>query len=163
MKRCSTCARTTSTGAPPTSAGSPATATSRAELSGYLALLERDRQAQGEHLLHRSDRHPCADARGRGAGEEDVARRAAPAWQRRRADQSGSLAMVLRGGRRQPLPDRRYLVADRNRRHPDLAAGRCDGPHAGLGHPALLRRAAGAGQCRWRDPGRPDRGQPDHP
>ncbi|KAG1249182.1 hypothetical protein G6F66_015470 [Rhizopus arrhizus] len=23
--------------------------------------------------------------------------------------------------------------------------------------------AAGAGQCRWRDPGRPDRGQPDHP
>ncbi len=42
----------------------------RAELSGHLALLERDRQAQGEHFLHRPDRDPCADARRR-AGEED--------------------------------------------------------------------------------------------
>ena len=40
----------------------------------------------------------------------------------RRADQSGSLAVVLQRGRRGALPDRRYLVADRDRRHPDHAA-----------------------------------------
>ncbi len=50
---------------------------------------------------------------------------AAPARQRRRADQSGGLAVVPPRGRRAALPDRRYLVADRNRRHPDQpAAGR---------------------------------------
>ena len=46
----------------------------------------------------------------------------APARHRRRADQSGSLAVVLPRGRRGPLPDRRHLVADRDRRHPDHAA-----------------------------------------
>ena len=30
-------------------------------------------QAQGQHLLHRADRDPRADARRRGAGEEDLA------------------------------------------------------------------------------------------
>ena len=34
-------------------------------------LLAGGRQAQGQHLLHRADRHPRADARRRGAGEED--------------------------------------------------------------------------------------------
>ena len=57
--------------------------------------------------------------RRRRAGEEDLPRELAPARLGRRADQSGSLAMVLPGRRRRPLPDRRYLVADRNRRHPD--------------------------------------------
>jgi acetyl-CoA synthetase len=47
-----------------------------------------------------------------------------------------------------PLPDRRYLVADRNRRHSDHAAARRDGPEARLGHPAVLRRSAGTGRCR---------------
>jgi acetyl-CoA synthetase len=37
---------------------------------GLLALLGGHRQAQGEHLLHRADRDPRADARGRRAGEE---------------------------------------------------------------------------------------------
>jgi acetyl-CoA synthetase len=36
-----------------------------------LALLGGDRQAQGQHLLHRADRDPRADGRGRRAGEED--------------------------------------------------------------------------------------------
>jgi acetyl-CoA synthetase len=34
-------------------------------------LLAGRRQAQGQHLLHRADRHPRPDARGRGAGQED--------------------------------------------------------------------------------------------
>jgi acetyl-CoA synthetase len=49
----------------------------------------------------------------------------------RRADQSGSLDVVLRQRRRRPLPDRRHLLADRDRR-----------PHD---HPAAGRHAAGAG------------------
>ena len=44
----------------------------------------------------------------------------------RRADQSGSLAVVSPRRRRRPLPDRRHLVADRDRRHPDHAAARRD-------------------------------------
>jgi acetyl-CoA synthetase len=41
----------------------------RADLSGQLPLLARDRQAQGRHLLHRADRHPRPDARRGGAVE----------------------------------------------------------------------------------------------
>ena len=111
------------------------------ELSVELPLLGGDRQAQGQHLLHRADRDPRADAGGRGAGEEDLAQVAAPARQRRRADQSGSLGVVLPRGRRQPLPDRRYLVADRDRRHSDHAAARRDAAQARLGDAAVLRRA----------------------
>ena len=105
-----------------------------------VALLGGDRQAQGQHLLHRADRDPRADAGGRRAGEEDLAQVAAPARQRRRADQSGSLGVVLPRGRRQPLPDRRHLVADRDRRHPDHAAARRDRAEARLGDAAVLRR-----------------------
>ena len=66
----------------------------RAELSGQFAVLERGRQAQGQHLLHRADRDPRADAGRRRAGEEDLAQIAAPARFGRRADQSGSVGMV---------------------------------------------------------------------
>ena len=59
-----------------------------------------DRQAQGQHLLHRADRHPRPDARGRGAGEEGVAQEPAPAGLGRRADQSRGVAVVLPRGRR---------------------------------------------------------------
>ncbi len=41
--------------------------------------------------------------------------------------------MVLPRRRRQPLPDRRHLVADRDRRYPDHAAARSDALEAGLG------------------------------
>ena len=91
-----------------------------------LALLGGDRQAQGQHLLHRADRDPRADAGRRGAGEEDLAQIAAAARLGRRADQSGSLGVVSPRRRRRPLPDRRHLVADRDRRHPDHAAARRD-------------------------------------
>ena len=76
------------------------------------------------------------------AGEEDLAQIAAPARLGRRADQSGSVGVVLSRGRRRPLPDRRHLVADRDRRHSDHAAARRDQTQARLGDAAVLRRAA---------------------
>ena len=89
-----------------------------------LALLGGDRQAQGQHLLHRADRDPRADAGRRRAGEEDLAQLAAAARLGRRADQSRGLGVVSPRRRRRPLPDRRHLVADRDRRHPHHAAAR---------------------------------------
>jgi acetyl-CoA synthetase len=71
----------------------------RAELSGQLALLAGDRQAQGQHLLHRADCDPRPDAGRRGAGEEDLAQVAEAARLGRRADQPGSLGMVSPRGR----------------------------------------------------------------
>src|SRR3546814_3275736 len=50
-------------------------------------------------LLHRADRDPRADARGRRPGEENLAQVAAAAGQRRRTDQPRSLALVRRRGR----------------------------------------------------------------
>ena len=49
--------------------------------------------------------------------------------------------MVSPRRRRRPLPDRRHLVADRDRRHPDQSAARRDRPEARLGDAAVLRRA----------------------
>ena len=57
----------------------------------------------------------------------------APAGHGRRADQSRSLDVVPRDDRRRPLSDRRYVVADRNRRHHDLADAGRDRHQAGLG------------------------------
>ena len=64
----------------------------------------------------------------------------------RRADQPRGLEVVPPRRRRRPLPDRRHLVADRDRRHPDHAAARRHRPQARLGDAAVLRRAAGAGR-----------------
>ena len=72
----------------------------------------------------------------------------------RRADQSGSLGMVSPRGRRRALPDRRHLVADRDRRHPDHAAARRDQTEAGFGDAAVLRRGAGNRRCRRQGAGR---------
>ena len=60
---------------------------------------------------------------------EDYVRRDQPALAAdprhgRRADQPRSVAVVLRRRRRAALPGRRYLVADRDRRHSDHAAAR---------------------------------------
>ena len=46
------------------------------------------------------------------------------------------------------LPDRRHLVADRDRRHPDHAAARRHQAEARLGDQAVLRRPAGHGRRR---------------
>ena len=106
-------------------------------------LLGGHRQAQGQHLLHRPDRDPLADGRGRGAGEEDEPQVAAPAGLGRRADQSRGVGVVPPGRRRGPLPDRRHLVADRDGRHPHHAAARRDKAEARLGDAAVLRRHPG--------------------
>ena len=53
------------------------------------------RAPQGQHLLHRPDRDPRADARGRGPGEGARPLEPAPARHGRRADQPGGLALVL--------------------------------------------------------------------
>ncbi len=95
----------------------------RAELSDHVAILGGLRQAQRQHVLHRADRDPRADAGRRRPGKEGLARFAASARQRRRADQPGGLGVVSSRGRRRPLPDRRYLVADRDRR--DSRSRRC--------------------------------------
>ena len=113
------------------------------ELSDDEPVLGGDRQAQGQYLLHRADRDPLADGRGRRAGEEDQPRLTAPARFGRRTDQPGGLGVVSPRRRRSPLPDRRHLVADRDRRHPDHAAARRDQAEAGLGDAAVLRRRAG--------------------
>ena len=111
-----------------------------------VAHLGGGRQAQGQHHLHRADRAARADGRRRRPRQEDLARLAQAARHGRRADQPGSLGVVLEGRRRGPLPDRRHLVADRDRRHHDHAAARRHRPQGRLGDAALLRRQAGAGR-----------------
>ena len=80
---------------------------------------------------------------GDGPVTENLARVAAASRLGRRADQSGSMGVVSPRGRRRPLPDRRHLVADRNRRHPDHAAAGRDAAQARLGDAAVLRLQAG--------------------
>ena len=65
----------------------------------------------------------------------------APPRHGRRADQSGSLDVVPREGRRRPLPDRRHLVADRDRRPHDHAAAGRDADGARLLHAAAARES----------------------
>ena len=73
------------------------------------------------------------------------ARLAPPARHRRRAHQPRSVDVVSREDRPQPLPHRRHLVADRNRRHHDRAHPRRRAHQARLGHASLLRHPAGSG------------------
>ncbi len=108
-----------------------------------VALVAGVRQAQGQHLLHRPDRHPRPDARGRRPGEARVAQDRAPSRHGGRADQSGGVALVLQRGGRGALPHRRHVVADRDRRDPDLAAAGRDAVEARVGHPSAVRREAG--------------------
>ena len=73
----------------------------------FSPLLGHGRAPQGQYLLHRADRDPRADARGRGAGEEARPLLAPPARHRRRADQSRGVALVLAvvGDERCPVVD----------------------------------------------------------
>ena len=64
----------------------------------------------------------------------------APARHGRRADQSRGVDVVSRRHRRRTLPDRRHLVADRDRRDHDHAAARRDADQARLGDAAVARR-----------------------
>ena len=77
---------------------------------------------------------------------------AAPAGHGRRADQPQGLALVPQGDRRRTLPDRRHLVADRDRPDHDLAPAGDRRDQAGVGDAAAagdrggrLRRRRRAG------------------
>ena len=87
---------------------------------------------------------------GEGPVQQDLAPFAAHPRQRRRADQSRGMAVVRPRRGRTSLPDRRYLVADRDRRHPDLAAARCHADQARFRDAPAARRAAD--HRRWRRP-----------
>ena len=89
-------------------------------------LLGDHREVPGHHLLHRADGDPRLHQVGRPVAEQARPVEPAAARHRRRADQSRSVDVVSRGHRRGTLPDRRYLVADRNRRDHDRAAARRD-------------------------------------
>ena len=58
----------------------------------------------------------------------------------------GGLDVVPREDRRRALPDRRYLVADRDRRHHDEPAARRHGPEARQLHQALARHRSRSGR-----------------
>ncbi len=129
-----------------------------------LAVLERGGQAPGQHLLYRTHRHSRADARGRRSRQGGVAQEPEAARHRRRAHQSGSLGMVLPGRGRRPMPRGGHLVANGNRWNSDHPPARRHAAQAGLRHPAVLRRRAGAGrQRRTRARGRGHRQPGDHP
>ena len=74
----------------------------------------------------------------------------APAGHGRRADQSGSLDVVSRAHRPQPLPHRGYLVADRDRHDHDRAAAGRHAHEAGLGDAAVPGRCCRRGDARRR-------------
>ena len=74
--------------------------------------------------LHRADRHPRVHEVGRRIPRKHDLSQPASARLRWRADQSRSVDVVSRAHRRQPLPHRRHVVADGNRRDRDLAAAR---------------------------------------
>ena len=96
----------------------------RARPPGPGSLLVDHRAAQGHDLLHGADGDPRLHALGRRVPEEARPVVAAPARHRRRADQPRGVDVVPRGHRRRALPDRRHLVADRDRRDHDDAAAR---------------------------------------
>ena len=97
-----------------------------------------------DRVLHGADRDPLADQGRRRPAEEIRPVQPAAARHRRRADQSRSVDVVPHHGRRRPLPDRRYLVADRDRRAHDHAAAGRDADQTGFVHHA----AAGNHRCR---------------
>jgi acetyl-CoA synthetase len=112
------------------------------QLSERVAVLGGRRQAQGQHLLHRADGDPGTDARRRRPGEADQPREPAHPGFRRGADQSGGVAVVPPRRRRRPLPGRRHVVADGDRRRDDHAAAGRDRGQTRIGDQAVLRREA---------------------
>ena len=90
-------------------------------LAGPQPLVGDHRALRRDDPLHGADGDPRPHEMGspvRGAARSLLA--AAPGYGRR-ADQPRGLDLVPRAHRRRPLPDRRHLVADRDRRHHDLA------------------------------------------
>ena len=84
-------------------------------------------------VLHRADRDPLAHQGRRRPAEEVRPLVAAHPRHGRRADQPRSVDVVPRDRGRRPLPDRRHLVADGDRRPHDHAAAGRDADQARLG------------------------------
>ena len=87
-------------------------------------LVGRLRALRRNGLLHGAHGHPGLHEVGGRTPAEARPERTAAARDGRRADQPEGLALVLEGDRRRALPDRRHVVADRDRQHHDLAASR---------------------------------------
>ena len=99
-----------------------------------------DRRALRRHdPLHGADGDPHGDQVGRRASAPLRPGLAAPARLGGRADQPEGLALVPPRHRRRPLPDRRHLVADRDRRDHDHAAAGDHRDQARVGDPAVPR------------------------
>ena len=79
-----------------------------------------------------------------------------------RTDQSRGVDVVPPQHRTGKVPHRRYLVADRDRRHPDHPAAGSDADQARLGHQAVLRNRAGHLQGGWKRGGGERRRIPGH-
>ena len=114
------------------------------ELAGQGSLLAHHRKIRRQHLLHRADRDPRLHELGRRNGRRSTILQLALARHRRRTDQSRSLDVVSPVHRRRALPDRGYLVADRDRvimitPLPGITN------QTGFGHPAVSRHR---GRCR---------------
>ncbi len=120
----------------------------RADVPAAVALLGDDRPPQRDRLLHGAHGDPVADQARLRPAQAVRPVVAAPARHRRRADQPRGVDVVLHGRRRLALPDRRHLVADRDRRAHDLADARGDGAEARLLH---LPAARHPGRDRRRD------------
>ena len=97
----------------------------RADLSRCLALLASLRKAQGEPVLHCPHRHPRADGQGTSGLRKPIcsSESCSAPWASRSTRRPGTGIMSRW---RRALPDRRHLVADRNRRPPDYPPARCD-------------------------------------
>ena len=92
-------------------------------------------------LLHRADGDPRVHQVGRRVPRAPRPVEAAPARVGRRADQPQGVALVLQGHRRRALPDRRHVVADRDRPHHDHdAPGRAEDEARVRGHAAARHR-----------------------
>jgi acetyl-CoA synthetase len=148
------------TGAPRMSAGSPATPISSTDrwrtaprplmFEGVPTYPDASRfwevaTSTRSHLLHRADRHPLADARGRRAGEATSAQilRILGTVGEPINPEAWSWYYTCRSAKgRCPIVDTWWQTETGGHDH---AAARRDGPEARLGDAAVLRRAAGPG------------------
>ena len=96
----------------------------RARLSRTRPAVGVRRAAPRERARRVADAHPRADGARRRAGPRARPLVAARARVDRRAVERGSVALVLRGGRRGPVPDHQHLRRHRGRRVLPLAARR---------------------------------------
>ena len=118
------------------------------DLSRRRPLLAGGGQAQGEHLLHRADRHPQPDARGRGAGAKQSSRAAcgcsAPSASRS-IPRPGCGTTAWWATHRCPIVDTWWQTETGGILITPLPGA--IGAEARLGDAAAAGRAAGAGRC----------------